>query len=159
MCLPSGFCIIGFIFSFQRWRINKIDVKTSFLQTGNAQQNVYVIPPIESDDRNKCLWLFLTASYGLVNVNAEWLAISDQVICDIGLVATTILPQIFYLKNHNQSITVVLAKFAEDFFLCDKNETIVNVISAISNRFTLGKIVYGPGLIRYFGLNITQYDD
>ena len=65
------------IASLYAWRLSKIDVKSAFLQTGKAERDVYVIPPVESGDRGKCAWLLETASYGLVNANAKWQVHSD----------------------------------------------------------------------------------
>lgn len=51
---------------------SKIDVNSAFVQTVNAHRDVYVIPPRDPTDRFKCLLLLLTASYGLVNSNANF---------------------------------------------------------------------------------------
>lgn len=69
MCPPYGFHIIASTIPLCRWRLNKIDVKTAFLQTGDAQRHVYVTLSVDNDGSDKCLWLPLTASYGLFKAN------------------------------------------------------------------------------------------
>lgn len=59
------------------WTLYKADAEATFLKTGNANQDVYVIPPRESADRT-VYWLLLTAAYGLVNANAKWQHKSDE---------------------------------------------------------------------------------
>lgn len=44
ICLPVGMRIILSLVSIRRWRLSKIDVKTAFLQTGQAQHDVYLLP-------------------------------------------------------------------------------------------------------------------
>lgn len=159
MCPPSGFRIIASFASLRKWRLTKLDVKTAFLQTGAANRDVYVVPPQESNDRYKVLWLLLTASYGLVNANAKWQVVSDQALHDIGFCAITVLPQLFYLSALDGAITAALAKVVDDFLLCGEPAVVDDVIDNISKSFKLGTILHGPGVLRYFGLNVTQHDD
>lgn len=62
MCSSVGLRILLLTASLQKWRLSKIDVKSASLQTGNAARDVYVIPPKESADLGKVLWLLLAAS-------------------------------------------------------------------------------------------------
>lgn len=57
MCSPVGMRILLSTATKQKWRLTKLDVKTAFLQTGQAERDVYVIPPRESDDFGKAIWL------------------------------------------------------------------------------------------------------
>lgn len=63
-----------------RWWMKKADVKSPFLQTRQAQRDVYVVPTRESNDRSHYwhYWLLLTAAYGLVNNNAKYQDQSDS---------------------------------------------------------------------------------
>lgn len=54
-----------------KWRATRIDVNSTFLQTGKAARDVFEIPPRESSDKSHFLWLLLVAAYGLVNSNAN----------------------------------------------------------------------------------------
>lgn len=159
MCPPLGFRIIASLASIRKWRLSKIDVKTAFLQTGQAERDVYVVPPTESSDRNKCLWLLLTASYGLVNANAKWQVVSDQTLHKIGFCSIPVLPQLFYLTDDSGTTIAALAKIVDDFLICGQTKVVDDVIRSIGQIFTLGTIIHGPGLLRYFGLNIVQHDD
>lgn len=99
--------------------------------------DVYVVHPVESADRNKCLWLLLTASYELVNANAKWKVMSD----------------LFYYRARNSSITAALAKSFDDFLICGEHATVDDSVSSLNDRYTLGTIVHGPYSLRYFGLS------
>lgn len=52
--------------------LHKFDVKSAFLQTGEAARDVYQILQHDSADLGKVLWIFLTVVYGLVNTNSKW---------------------------------------------------------------------------------------
>lgn len=71
MCPPAGFRLVTSVASIKKWRLTLIDVKTAFFQTGSAGREVCVVTPMEGQERGKCLWLLLTAAYGLVNSNAK----------------------------------------------------------------------------------------
>lgn len=159
MCPPSGFRIVASIASLRKWQLTKIDVKTAFLQAGKAERDVFVLLPTKSSDRGKCLWLLLTAAYGLVNANAKWQVISDQELHEIGFYCSIVLPHLFYLKSHDDDIVAALAKIVDGFLICGACSTIYNVIKSKQKYFTLVTITHRPGLLRYFGLNILQHDD
>lgn len=57
ICLSPGFLLVPSAASLENWRLIKIDIKTAFLQTGNAERDVHV-SPIESQDSGKCMWLY-----------------------------------------------------------------------------------------------------
>ena len=70
-CPPTGIRIITSILSIMRWPIAKIDFVIAFLQTRDAERDLYVINP------RKCrytsnYWLLLTSAYGLVSTGAIW---------------------------------------------------------------------------------------
>lgn len=70
VCPPLGIRILLSIAVLLYWYLVKIDVKSTFLQTGIAERDVYVVPPRECKKRS-FYWLLLTAAYGLVNANAK----------------------------------------------------------------------------------------
>ena len=74
---PTGLRILESLASLRGWTVYKADVEADFLQTGEAQRDVYVRPPREKQTRATHLWLLLAASYGLVNSNAKWKNQSD----------------------------------------------------------------------------------
>lgn len=63
--------------------ISKTDVKSAFLQTGDAVRDVYVISPYESADRGRFHFLLLFGAYELVNANTKWQALSDTLFKDL----------------------------------------------------------------------------
>lgn len=44
MCSPTGFRVFTSMESLMKWRLNKINVKAAFHQSGHAERNVFVIP-------------------------------------------------------------------------------------------------------------------
>lgn len=72
MCSPVGIPrVLMSTLALPGWTIHKVDVKSAFISTGQAWRDVYIIPPLESPDRWKVLWLLLTAAYGNVNANSK----------------------------------------------------------------------------------------
>lgn len=55
-----------------KWKKHKVDVKYAFLQNGSARQDIFLVPPRQSPDRGKVLWMLSTAAYGLVKSNSKW---------------------------------------------------------------------------------------
>lgn len=51
-------------------RLTRADSSSSYVQTGKAQRDVYVLPTHKSSDRAH-YWLLLAAAYGMVNANAK----------------------------------------------------------------------------------------
>lgn len=66
MCSPTGVRMVLLIASLEKWRLTNADVKAAFIQTVQAQRNVYAIPPKESTD-DGFVWLLITVAYGLAN--------------------------------------------------------------------------------------------
>lgn len=91
----------------------KVDVKFAFLQTGAVESDVYVIPPVESEYRGVCLWLLLTAAYGLVIESAKIRVQSDQALFHLGFRQIKMIPQLFY-KKRGKKIVVVMCKIVEE---------------------------------------------
>lgn len=144
--------------SLLQWSLYKLDVKSAFLHTGDAQRDVYVIPPRESSDLRKVLWIFLTASYGLVHANSKWQHLRDDFLLSIGFEHAALLPQLFVMRR-NGSLVAVGAKIVDDIILCGLVEVLLGVIDRINRHFTLGTLVHGPGSLRYFRLNLSQRSD
>lgn len=114
--------------------------------------------PYEIQDLEKHLWIFLTAAYGLVNANAKWQIISDQVLVDIGFETFHSMPQLFMISS-TSGLNALLAKIVDDILLRGPSDHVDHIMSVIQQKFTLGTVTHGPELFLYFGRNITQYDD
>lgn len=84
MCAPHGVRILLSIAALHLSRLTKLDVKFAFLQRVAAARDLYVIPPPESPNRGKSLWLHLTAAYGPVNANDKFQSQSDDLLHEIG---------------------------------------------------------------------------
>lgn len=77
---------------------------------------------------------------------------------EIGFVPVHMMPQIFVLKMKDKTIAV-LAKVVDEILM--KGDPLVTdpIIMMINAKFKLGTIIHGPGQIRFFGLNVQQFDD
>lgn len=71
MCSPTGIRSVLTISALNQWVISRAEFKAALLQTGQAQQDVFVRLPCESQDK-RCYWLLLSAAYGLRNANAKF---------------------------------------------------------------------------------------
>lgn len=70
MSSPTSIRYILTIAALNRCVISRADVKFAFLETGQAQRDVFVRTPRESADKRH-YWLLLSAAYVLVNANAK----------------------------------------------------------------------------------------
>lgn len=61
--------------------------------------------------------------------------------------------------ENSSMITSVLSKFVDDILICGPEKFVAMIIDKIKTSSTLGTITHGPGLLRYFGLNIKQHED
>lgn len=120
-------------------------------------RDVYVCPPRESADRSSS-WLLLTAAYGLVNANAKWQTQSDALLRELGLRQFSAVPQLFYIRT-NDATTLLLAKIVDDFLITGVPHTVKNFLRNFNEKFRFGTISSGPGVLRFYGLRITQDDD
>lgn len=139
MCPPAGFRIVTSIASLTKWRLTKIVVKTTFLQSGRDEQNVFVIPPYKSADRSKFAWLLLTAAYGLVRANAELQNVSDQLLTDIGFSSVSMIPHLF-MMTASSKLVLLVAEVVDDILICNPSNTVDAVINKINHHLTLGTI-------------------
>ena len=157
VCPPTGIRILLSLAVIFQWCLAKIDFKSAFLQTGDAQRDVYVIPPRESGDRQH-YWLLLTAAYGLVNANAKWQQHSDYLLKSIGMKQLVYVPQLFYKRGVGGDLQVVAVEIVDDVLFTVKN-AIEQLIANIQSNYELGTVVYGPATFLFYGLQICQDTD
>lgn len=158
-CPPIGMRILFSLASMLLWTLMKIDFESAFLQTGPAKRSVYVVPPKECAVR--CFyWLLLTAAYGLVNANAKWQEMSDNLLFDIGFVQVVYVPQLFYMPSPDSDLPMALAvKVVDDILFAGNKAVLLNISESLKKSYKLGTIVHGPGSFSFNGLNICQMDD
>ena len=158
MCPPSGIRVITVTATVRTWRIVKIDVEMAFHQSGKAERNVYVIPPKDSRLRNE-YWLLLVAGYGLINSNAKWQFVSDNSLLQIGLKCVPEIQQLFVKHDENGNLILLVIKIVDDILATGPDIELRKFVSAFGDIFKLGTIRNGPGKMRYFGMNVLQFDD
>lgn len=73
-----------------------------------------MIPPHESSDCGKCIWLLLTASYDLFN--AKWQVKYGQILLELAFVKAPLIPLLFYIIV-NSRVCFVLSKIVEKMLL------------------------------------------
>lgn len=157
MCSPLGIRVVLTLTAIRRWPIVKADVKSAFLQTGEAQRDVYVRPPRESRDRRH-YWLLLAAAYGLVNANAKFQSQADELIMALGLCHMPLIPQLFYLLK-NGVIVLVVIKIVDDLLMTGEDASVNDFIERFNKKFELGTVVRGPGSFKFYGISMSQDED
>lgn len=156
--LPVGIQILLSAALLLGWPLYKLYVNCAFLQTVIADLYVYVVPPREREDRRRCLWLLMTAAYGLVNSNSKCKVQSDVLLVQLGFTRVPLVPQLFYIVA-NKKVTPMCSKIFYDLLLAGKSEITDKLTHRINANFPLEAVARGPGLIHYFGLNFAQSDD
>lgn len=101
MCAPLDVRIFIFIGTIFKWRLYCVDVKSAFLQTGPAESSVYVIPSQASGDRVKCIWLLLTATFGLINAIDKFQIQSDNLLFDLEIHRELDVLQFFMVRGRD----------------------------------------------------------
>ena len=157
-CPPTGIRMLLSLATIMKWPVAKIDFKSAFLQTGFAQRDVYVVPPRESRTKNH-YWLLLTAAYGLVNANAKWQNAIDNYLTTLGFLQVRYIPQLFYVMDTQNNLSIVATKIVDDVLFCGELNTVTRYISKIQEKYELGTIYTGPGSFLFCGLNIIQDED
>ena len=153
-CPPIGIRVLFSICQLHRWHLTKIDIKGAFLQSGNAQRDVYVIPPRECQDR-QFIWLLTVATYGLVNANSKWQIHSDQTFFDLGLHTTVFIPQLFHMKTDGR-LTLLVVKVTDDIFVGGPEQVKRSFIDRLGQKYELGTITHLPGTCFFYGLEVCQ---
>lgn len=158
MCSPAEMRIILSTATLRRWCLSKLDVNTGFLQTGQAERDVYVRTRLESAKKGRCVWLLLTTAYGLINANAKWKMLSDLILTDMGFRQAPVLLQLFVLMQ-NKVLMEIIAMIVDDFSLTGTQSITHPLIARIPFKVEIGTIANGSGHVRYFGINFHQKDD
>lgn len=71
------------------------------------------------------------------------------------------MPQRFLLPtvaSPSQPVPL-LAKVFDNILITGKIDVVNNMIQSFHERFPLGTVVQGPGVMHFFGLNLTQHED
>ena len=111
-CPPLGMRILLSTSVLCNFFITKVDIKSAFLQSGEAQRDVYVVPPRESA-KKYFYWLLKVASYGLVNANAKWKSHSNNTLFCMGLEVVAYVTQLFFRKE-NGILKLIVTKVVDE---------------------------------------------
>ena len=68
------------------------------------------------------------------------------------------VPQFFYMKRHGTTVLLV-AKIVDEMLATGEISFEKSFIEKFNRQFSLGTLNYGPGLLRFHGLNIHQHED
>lgn len=136
----------------------RIEVKSTFLRTGEAERDIYVEPPRECKNRS-LYWLLLTAAYGLVNAGAKWQDHCDSFFYELGFQQLPYVPQLSYMRNKNGKFRTLAIEVVDDILLCGPLPFVKLLVEKINERYKLGTIVHGFGHFSHYGLIIVQHED
>lgn len=103
MRAPDGVPIFVPDASLLGWRLTRVDVKIFSLQTGSAELQVYVIPPRESANRYRFLWVLNAVSYGLVQANGKIQFQAENLLIEHAMTCMIYISLMFYLKQMESS--------------------------------------------------------
>lgn len=98
------------------------DLKFSYLQTSEANNDLYIKPLRESGMESTHSCLFLAAANELVNASSTWRNQKNQLILDKSLKQCKLEPQLFNFKK-NGKLVLMVAKVVDDFKTAADNNT------------------------------------
>lgn len=130
MCSPVGLYNILSVPSLRKGILFNVEIKTELLQTGEAQCDVYVLPPQKFGNRSRCALLLLTAVYGFISTNSKCQVIIDSILTDSGLIQSPLLPQLLVLMR-GVLLVAVFARVVDDLVLagaCSTTDSITHRI-------------------------------
>ena len=96
----------------KKWKLNAIDIKIDFLQSGKIDGEIYVMHPKEANTTN--VWQLKKCIYGLRDPSCKWYNRVKTYLLSIGLVMSKADPALFYYHDNN-NITGIIAIHVDDF--------------------------------------------
>lgn len=131
-------------------KLKSIDIKTAFLQTGELEREVHVVPPKESGIQN-VLGKLLKTVYGLVDGPTRWHRHCRDALLEFGLKPFIADPTLHLLKGPKgepHQLVVVI-----DDFLCTGIKSIMNEFEEfIKSKCTIGHI--SSGNFKFNGIDV-----
>lgn len=97
-------------------------------------------------------WLLLTATSGLVNVNAKWQNQSDDVMFDPGMTQPNYVRRQFYKKKSGKLLLVV-ARIVNDLKVAGVDDNGKSISMTSRKRFELGTESKEPGMLSFVGIS------
>lgn len=117
-----------------------------------------MVPPKDSIDYGKCLWLLLTATHGLVNANARFQSQNDNALQGTSFNRVKVIPQLFEM-NRDIVMIVLLCKIVGDLLLTGEDNAARHIAETFHQKFELGTMGRGPAKTSFCILNLVQHDD
>lgn len=97
----------------------------------------------ESRSKTTHLWLLLNAASGLVNTNAKWQNVSDDVLLKHGLVQSKHIPKLFFRKEAGK-LVLLAAKIVDDLKAGGMGQRAKDFLDVFESLFKLSTINNGP---------------
>lgn len=155
MHIPVGMRVLVSAAALFLWPLHKINLKSAMLQSVSGARDVYVILPRESADRGKFLCLLFATTYILFNTNSKLQALSEELMLSIVFEPAPLMPQLFIMRSCGHMISLA-TKIVGDILVTGLKYIIPDIVHNIDARFPLGRVLYGPGTMRFFGINLFQ---
>ena len=148
----------------RNWTLNKIDLKTAFLQgkSFSSDRAVFVKPPVDAakllgiDTSKRYLWLLKKSVYGLKDAPRAWFLRLSSFFRGIGLTASQTDPALF-LYNSNGQIEGCILTYVDDLKILGTSSFLDMVISSLNNEFKIGS--HEKCSFRYCGIDISSIVD
>ena len=151
----SSVRLLLFLAAQYGWHIETRDVTAAFLQADDLERQIFVQPPVESEDRNK-LWCLIKPMYGLDEASHRWfITISRFLINELKCDQTLDDPCMFVYKVNNRlrgAVVIHVDDLAEGGYADFKK----NVIKPLISRFKFG--AHKQDDFKLLGLDIQQKD-
>ncbi len=130
---------IAAIFNF---RLALADLKGSYLQSGPIKRDIFVRPPKEWNGDRGLLWKLTLLPYGIAEAGRQWATTIEQWMIDAyGMQRVFGISQIYIVKDHQGTLSLIVAKVTDDFLIAGEIESINHFAKELGNRFEIGKYV------------------
>ena len=144
------------IAEFFNWEIVILDVKTAFLQSDKLNRDVFIRPPLESEQQN-VLWRLKKPVYGLKDASKHWFSKVLQVFSDYGLKQCETEPSLFTMKTDSSELEGLVLSHVDDFLITGTHQFRNSFVSSLKRTFTIGSESRLP--LMFTGLAIKKEAD
>ena len=137
------------------WTIHSLDVTAAFLQGFAIDRDVFLVPPVEAQLKDK-LWKLKKPVYGLSDASRAWYLKASAEILSQGAAVSTYDSALFFLRN-GSDLEGIICSHVDDFFFNGSQLFHSKVIDHIRNEFALSQELFDQ--MSFIGIEIAQSSD